>query len=489
MIGLSWAALIIGVVGGIAADNASPTSVQAALPASIWVLALSTIPRSAIVNTLVIDSVSLSGAILTLLPLIMTGGSNSPYIVLAMMPTIVASSLRGFRMGLAVGLLTAALMATIEITGSAGVDSLNYSTISRSALFVILAIAVAYTRTLWLDARANLDRLSRSSHTAEKRLDELETANQLLLKLSALSAEPGSGPVAVGNAALEDLLTVYPDASISAVLRGEQGPIVVARRGITPRTPVPHRIPLIAGGRNVGEVSILTDHPLSEEEISGLRTRMQPLALVFANVLLLQSIAGSAAKEERSRLARELHDEIGPSLASLGLAIDVALVRGVEQHDLADHLQSLRERVSDMVEEVRTTVTDLRTPRQGSLKEYLSKLLTELGKSDSDVRINVDERRPVRPSLADSVYGVVGEALRNALWHSGATEIQLRGWIDFEKGRLVLTDNGSGFDIEDSNPGHYGLIGMKERADAGGLNLQISSSQVGTRVVVDWGNS
>ena len=58
----------------------------------------------------------------------------------------------------------------------------------------------------------------------------------------------------------------------------------------------------------------------------------------FSNVLLLQEITRNAIKEERVRLARELHDEIGPSLASLGLALDVAMVQGIEDPALAGNL-------------------------------------------------------------------------------------------------------------------------------------------------------
>jgi signal transduction histidine kinase len=180
-------------------------------------------------------------------------------------------------------------------------------------------------------------------------------------------------------------------------------------------------------------VTVRTARALSRAEIEGLETSLRPLALAFSNARLLQNITGSAVKAERVRLARELHDEIGPSLASLGLALDLALVQSASQSELTGHIEQLRSRVTDLVDEVRATVSDLRTGKATTLKVAVDRLLADTG-TDTEVRFEVDERRPVRPSLNEAVLGITGEALRNAILHSGANTIRLSGWIDFDRG-------------------------------------------------------
>ena len=104
---------------------------------------------------------------------------------------------------------------------------------------------------------------------------------------------------------------------------------------------------------------------------------LQPATLAFSNVLLLQQIARTAIREERTRLARELHDDIGPSLASLGLSLDMAILQHPDVPELTGHLAGLRSSVTDLVEEVRDTVAGLREAEPISLHEEAVKLCAE----------------------------------------------------------------------------------------------------------------
>ena len=81
------------------------------------------------------------------------------------------------------------------------------------------------------------------------------------------------------------------------------------------------------------------------------------------------------------------------------------------------------------------------------------------------------------------------EAVRNAARHSEATQIRIEGIVDGANGELAVVDNGHGFDPQLAYAGHFGLVGMQERAVAIGGDLSISSRPgAGTRVTVTWGD-
>jgi signal transduction histidine kinase len=155
--------------------------------------------------------------------------------------------------------------------------------------------------------------------------------------------------------------------------------------------------------------------------------------------------------------------------------------------DMATHLDELRGSVTDLVEDVRATVADLRTDRHGSLVTRINEGTHSLAPPPT-IDVTVDERRPPRPSIIDDIASVVVEAVRNAYHHSGSDRIRVHGWADFERGRVVVEDHGSGFDTADDYAGHFGLVGMNERASRVGGTLTIVSNARGTTVALKWGD-
>ena len=72
--------------------------------------------------------------------------------------------------------------------------------------------------------------------------------------------------------------------------------------------------------------------------------------------------------------------------------------------------------------------------------------------------------------------------------HSAATTVSVQGVVDRENGRIVVADDGTGFDPAATPPGRFGLVGMKERADNIDADLDVSSRPgVGTTVSIAWG--
>ena len=162
------------------------------------------------------------------------------------------------------------------------------------------------------------------------------------------------------------------------------------------------------------------------------------------------------------------------------------MIEAGERGPLVEHLGQLRDTVARLVDEVRTTVADLRERESTSLVGRLELLTAELP-ADPPILVTLDERRPVRPSLAPQIHAIVTESVRNAVHHAGAAKVTVHGWLDYDRGRLVVEDDGTGFDPDTLPEGHFGVIGMRERAARSGIDLDLSTGPDGTRVVVEWG--
>jgi signal transduction histidine kinase len=230
---------------------------------------------------------------------------------------------------------------------------------------------------------------------------------------------------------------------------------------------------------------LATPRALSQTEIDGIEQSMRPLALAFSNVRLLEMIAQKAISEERVRIARELHDELGPSLASLGLGIDLAMVQNTPDQPLTDQLNQLRRSVSFLVDDIRKTVADLRSEPEPSLSTALNEQLTKLS-PDPEVELDIDERRPPRPSISQELTAIVSEAIRNASRHADAKTIKVSGVVDFDRGWLSIADDGRGFDQARLPEGHFGLVGMQERAAKIGGRLDLETGPRGTVISIEW---
>lgn len=482
VIAVEWIAVAIAILVTITQSLDDPLVYVAAGLGAIWVIGTTSLPLDIANRPFVLDAVALIGVALTMTALVLTGGVDSPYLLLSLTPSIYAGMFGGIRLGLAVGSLTALLACAIPLASEGSI----IDALPLAVLAVALGVAVAQIRRLFLELDSRVTAAEASTDASFVRLQHLESANQLLARLAEITSRDEVNPIAVGRTALEAITSQFPGSAGSAALESDNGQILVAKYGIIPDPFHDTEIPLLVSDKRVGYIRLSTPEPLDDDTVRGLHEALRPVSLAFANALLLQDVTKNAVREERTRLARELHDEIGPSLASLGLSLDMALIQGVDQRQLIDHIGTLRDRVAGLVDEVRSTVTDLRAGSTGSLVSRVDQLRSVLATS-MDISIELDERRPVRPSLADNVYGIIGEAMRNAVNHSSGQNVNVKGWVDFDRGRVVVSDDGSGFDPTDRPEGHFGLIGMQERAKATGIRLDVTSSPSGTIVTIEWG--
>jgi signal transduction histidine kinase len=191
-----------------------------------------------------------------------------------------------------------------------------------------------------------------------------------------------------------------------------------------------------------------------------------------------------AAVEERSRVARELHDGVAQELVHV-LVQARALERRAPGQDVA-RIVGAAERA---LEESRAAISALRAPVDEPLHAALRRAAGELGRRlGLEVHVRAQRDVDVAPPVREALLRIVGEALANAARHGGARRVQVElGVGRGEQRHLTVRDDGCGFDPHpDRIPrGAYGLVAMRERAAAFGGELAIRSAPgAGTEIEV-----
>ena len=198
--------------------------------------------------------------------------------------------------------------------------------------------------------------------------------------------------------------------------------------------------------------------------------------------IISKQIEQTAVKDERQRVARELHDTIEQELTGLSIQLGNARQRLTRAPGQADHALELAQRMlRHCREEARTSIRDLRSvalDQHGladALREILAPLAAECGaRFVFDV---VGESRGPTGPVALHLLRIAQEAVANAARHANPREIRVR--LDYAADDLTLEihDDGSGFDTGAPAPrGHFGVLGIRERANKLQADLTIASS-------------
>lgn len=204
--------------------------------------------------------------------------------------------------------------------------------------------------------------------------------------------------------------------------------------------------------------------------------------------LLRHTVA--AQEEERSRIARELHDETAQFLTALSLDLATlrkSLHRNKEAVHILDRLQDMRGKMSQGIYRM---VHDLRPAQLDDLGivAALGYLVDDTRNSGLQVVLNVEGNRQRLDPLNETVlFRIAQEALTNVTRHSGADKATVVLAFEPCQIRLAIQDEGSGFNPnESSHPPHgWGLVGMRERAESVGGSFHIHATPgIGTLIEV-----
>ncbi len=256
-------------------------------------------------------------------------------------------------------------------------------------------------------------------------------------------------------------------------------------------------IPLIVGEDLVAAFSVhmvRAERSWSEEDVR----RLQLVGEIIVNALLrkrseeaLQRVSGrliQSQEDERTRIARELHDDVGQRLALLSLDLHSLGSSPGDPDEVQRRTAELAGQVTELSGDVQSVAYNLH-PAQlehlglGPAVESLCReLITGYG-----LRIELDLHE--LPELPDNValylYRITQEALQNVFKHSGAIEARVELWEDEDEIILRISDTGSGFDPAVPNNNGLGLVSMRERLRLIGGHISIESSPgAGTRLEV-----
>ena len=196
---------------------------------------------------------------------------------------------------------------------------------------------------------------------------------------------------------------------------------------------------------------------------------------------------------ERVRIARDLHDTLLQGIQGLVLRFHFATEQLLPQEPVRQMLRTALDRADEVISEGRDKVRELRaeSTSERDLKEDLTSAAFALH-NETDAQISVavtGEARPLRAAVRDELYWIGREALTNAVRHARAAHIILDLVYGAKGFSLHCRDNGRGIvpDVlrDGATDGHWGMIGMRERALRIGGKLEVSSkSGAGTELEV-----
>ena len=340
-------------------------------------------------------------------------------------------------------------------------------------------------------------------------------------------------PEAVLPAVARTVTEAFRAPWAAVALRDGDGDAVVATAGAAPGVaPVGAlRLPLVYGGEPVGALLVAPRGP-GETFSAGDRRLLDDLARqasVAAHAVRLTADLRrsrerlvAAREEERRRLRRDLHDGLGPQLASQALTIDAARALMARDPAAADALlRDLKAQTQSAVADIRRLVYDLRPPALDDLGlvPALREAAARLARTGLQIAVDAPEPLPSLPAAVEvAAYRIAQEALTNAVRHSGARECAVRlavgpnarpdesllqgaGRVNCSVGSpsfpaservssylegvvLEIADDGRGLPTE-RRPG-IGLTSMRERAEELGGTCAIGPRPGGGTVVRAW---
>jgi signal transduction histidine kinase len=452
-----------------------------------------------------------------------TGYWESPFIFALITAVMVAGFARGFAFALRVSIASClAIGIPFLLQTNSTVEDLR-TTAQWTVELILVALIAGYARRVTGEA-------DRAHSLALDRLGRLADANTLLYSLHRVAQSlPASldmeDVLDTTMGRLRDLF-VFDGATVLLLDETDESWVVVRWDGPRPAPSYPtHELPaplrealavrhpvmvdelLHEGGGVSGEMAsglyaalpareatvgiVALEHrenahfELRDMEL--LNGFVEPAALAIDNARWFARLRTVGADEERTRIARDLHDRIGQSLAYLAFELDRIVKADGQGKPVSKQLGQLRNDVRGVIGEVRDTLYDLRTDVTDSkdmpatLQEFLDRV-SERSSLETRLDLRVTGRLPLLQER--ELWRIAQEAVTNVERHAKASKVVVTWQSDGARALLLVADDGIGF--PSSRAGRldsYGIVGMRERAASIGATLDIAGTEnVGTTV-------
>jgi signal transduction histidine kinase len=456
---------------------------------------------------------------------------NSPFVIV-ILPTVVAA---GFARGYAFALelsTAATIILAVWFDRNFNTHAPSYAvTLSAAwlALFLLVSLVSSYSRHV-------LEENARQQTQTLDRLGRLAEANKLLFQLNTIAQTLPSSldmgevldstitqlrdlidfdaitillledsdrtwvPVReVGNPDQVSLTTSQlPPVLIRAL--GQQGALTEGALGtdqaggLWPEARSGIYASLSARGAQIGLMALESSQAgqFQQTDVEVLDGITDSFSYAVSNARMFSRLRTIGAEEERTRIARDLHDQIGQALAHLGFEIDRAKRASDRGEAMSPRLVELRGEVSGVTRMVRDTLYDLRTDVTESqdmlatMELFLSRVKERAG-----LEVSIAHEASGRLPLIQEreMWRIAKEAVINVERHAQAKSLTLTWRSDGRSAELVVSDDGIGLDPEKGRFDSYGMIGMRERAATVGARLEIDSEPgQGTNIRVSLAN-
>jgi PAS domain S-box-containing protein len=255
-------------------------------------------------------------------------------------------------------------------------------------------------------------------------------------------------------------------------------------------------LPLKKAERTLGVVAFdfLGRRPFTADELALYRSIAELLGSAFDNARAYQAETDAkmrhATHEERTRLARDLHDSITQALFAASLKAEALMEHDDIPARAAETANEVRRLTRGALAQMRTLLLELRSETLADVPiEQLLRNVVEATEGRAAIAVDLrllGDGQPPR-ELNGAIYRVTQEALNNVVRHSGATQASVDLMVEQSGVRLLVRDDGRGFEPGPVSSAHFGLRSMHERASEVGAELRIVSAPgEGTLVMLDW---
>lgn len=256
-------------------------------------------------------------------------------------------------------------------------------------------------------------------------------------------------------------------------------------------------IPLIARNRLVGVLMIdsIETNYFKQADLRKTQSLVQHVAQAIDNALLYGQVEQGRQRlsrlsqrlvevqeQERRRIARELHDEVGQILTALTISLD-SISQVTLETAIQDRVQEFQSLIQELITQINILSTELR-PRvldDFGLVPGLVALVNRISKQtgvEIDFRHSEIVRNQISPVIEINAFRLVQESLTNVIRHAGVNKASVRLWMEPDELRVQIQDEGVGFDIQTALKSEetMGLIGMTERVELTRGKLETESA-------------
>ncbi len=525
---LRWGAVMFAMVAAVTRANKGDYAVVSAVSVVLFVTTWRTLRPVRLGSERWRDrGLAISDTVWIGLAVGWSGAFSSPFIFCVLACAGVGAFGWGLRAGLALVAVGGVSMAVGSLFGDDGFEPFSGQAPAISASVVLAVALIGFARARLLDAEGR-------RVTLAGQLDLLTDTNDLLRILNQLARTlPQSLDLREAMAHAREELRRTFDADVVALVAfddvtGEWAPHITdgcAMRPSATTEDLPARLAEAVGAeRAVLRASLTPGSGLAPRSGSGvyaaIRTRDRVvgvlgvehrvpgtfgarharlmdglgdvLALTLDNARSFRRLRMLGADEERSRIARDLHDRLGQWLSYISFELERIITTSGEAPSELDRLYG---DVQTAIGELRETLRQLRAEvtEDRSFAAVARELVERFNaRTDGDALATLEVAHPearLAPRIENELLRVLQEALSNVAKHSRADTVTVTWDVADGVATLTIADDGVGFDTDRGvRDSAYGLVGMRERADVAGARLAIESTPGrGTTIVVTAG--